>query len=152
MAKSAYEYVKYFEETTTCLYNTYIVIRLDGKCFSNFTKKFTKPNDIRGIHLMNDCAKAVMKEFTDIILAYGQSDEYSFIFHPHTTVYNRKRDKILSIVTSIFSSHFVFAWNQFLYDLKLEHPLPSFDGRIMSIPTLRNLRDYLSWRQVDCRY
>ena len=28
--------------------------------------------------------------------------------------------------------------------------LPSFDGRAVCFPTTRNLRDYLSWRQVDC--
>ena len=38
--------------------------------------KFIKPNDNRALWLMNRCAESVMKEFQDIILAYGQSDEY----------------------------------------------------------------------------
>lgn len=37
---------------------------------------FEKPNDRRALRLMNKCAEIVMKEFTDIVLAYGQSDEY----------------------------------------------------------------------------
>jgi tRNA(His) guanylyltransferase len=28
--------------------------------------------------------------------------------------------------------------------------MPSFDGRAVAYPKLRILRDYLSWRQVDC--
>lgn len=37
---------------------------------------FEKPNDQRALQLMNKCAETVMKEFTDIVIAYGQSDEY----------------------------------------------------------------------------
>ena len=29
---------------------------------------------------MNFCAECVMEEFKDVVLAYGQSDEYSFVF------------------------------------------------------------------------
>lgn len=37
---------------------------------------FQKPNDSRALMLMNRCAQAVMEEFGDIVLSYGQSDEY----------------------------------------------------------------------------
>lgn len=37
---------------------------------------FKKPNDARALNLMNFCAAAVLKEFPDIIFAYGVSDEY----------------------------------------------------------------------------
>ena len=33
MAKSKYEYVRKFEQNDACLLNTWIVVRLDGKCF-----------------------------------------------------------------------------------------------------------------------
>ena len=38
--------------------------------------KFEKPNDKAALDLMNKCAQSIMDEFHDIILAYGQSDEY----------------------------------------------------------------------------
>jgi tRNA(His) guanylyltransferase len=38
--------------------------------------EFEKPNDENALKLMNRCAEEVMKEFQDLILAYGQSDEY----------------------------------------------------------------------------
>jgi tRNA(His) guanylyltransferase len=37
---------------------------------------FEKPNDRRGIDLMNAAAKAVLKDLPDIVIAYGISDEY----------------------------------------------------------------------------
>lgn len=40
--------------------------------------KFNKPNDDRALSLMTCCASAVMREFGDIVIAYGQSDEYRF--------------------------------------------------------------------------
>ena len=37
---------------------------------------FTKPNDERALGLMDCAARDVMKEYSDVVLAYGQSDEY----------------------------------------------------------------------------
>jgi len=39
---------------------------------------FNKPNDDRALNLMTCCASVVMKEFSDIVISYGQSDEYRF--------------------------------------------------------------------------
>jgi len=39
---------------------------------------------------MSKAAEAVTEEFKDIVLAYGQSDEYSFVFKKNTNVYNRR--------------------------------------------------------------
>ena len=38
-----------------------MVVRIDGKGFSKFTDlhKFKKPNDLRGLTVMNNAAKAV---------------------------------------------------------------------------------------------
>lgn len=38
--------------------------------------EFDKPNDSRALSLMNTCAVAILKEFQDIVFAYGVSDEY----------------------------------------------------------------------------
>ncbi len=37
---------------------------------------FVKPNDERALQLMDHAARDVMNEFKDIILAFGESDEY----------------------------------------------------------------------------
>lgn len=110
--------------------------------------KFEKPNDKRALELMNRSAAAVMEEFRDVSLAYGQSDEYSFILRKNTDLYNRRQSKIMSAINSIFSASYVYYWNTYFEDKKLLYP-PSFDARIVLYPTDQNLRDYLSWRQAD---
>lgn len=46
--------------------------------FFRFTKdhEFHKPNDKRGLDLMSRCAENVMKNLGDIVISYGQSDEF----------------------------------------------------------------------------
>jgi len=39
---------------------------------------FEKPNDERALKLMDCAACEVMSEYPDIILAYGESDEYRY--------------------------------------------------------------------------
>lgn len=60
--------------------------------------------------------------------------------------------KILTTIVSTFTSYYIHLWPSFFPDKPLSNPLPSFDGRIVQYPTVENLRDYLSWRQVDCMF
>ena len=52
---------------------------LIGIRFSN-KYSFEKPNDRRALDLMNAAAKAVMTELPDIVIAYGISDEYRYLY------------------------------------------------------------------------
>ncbi|KAH8244274.1 hypothetical protein KR026_005232 [Drosophila bipectinata] len=149
MACSRFEYVKSFEQDDSILPNVWIVIRIDGKKFHKFSKThdFDKPNDENALNVMNAAATAVMQEFRDIVLAYGQSDEYSFVFRKETTAFKRRSAKLLTYVTSLFSSSYVMQWPRWK-----SAPLayaPCFDGRVVLYPSDENLRDYLSWRQAD---
>jgi tRNA(His) guanylyltransferase len=150
MAKSKFEYVRTFESDDRCLPNTWIVVRIDGKGFHKFSEKhdFSKPNDKRALDLMVKAAGRVMSEFKEICIAYGQSDEFSFVFRRDANVYKRRASKLMTYVSSLFTSAFVFHWPQF-FDTPLKYP-PAFDGRVVLYPTNQNLRDYLSWRQADC--
>ena len=125
---------------------------------------------------MNRAATAVFHTLTDITLAYGHSDEYSFLFPPSTTLYSRRLQKLVSTVTSVFTSAYVAYWDNYFegatatsiegqdeggeggdgrerkgtavnLDLFM---LPSFDGRAVLLPAVGNVRDYFAWRQVDC--
>ena len=60
------------------------------------------------------------------------------------------RSKILTTVVSTFTSYYVHLWPTYFSEKPLTDPMPSFDGRVVLYPSLQNLRDYLSWRQVDC--
>jgi tRNA(His) guanylyltransferase len=111
--------------------------------------QFVKPNDIRGLHLMNKCAQACMLSFSDIIMAYGESDEYSFVLRKDSVMYSRRESKISTSIVSCFAANYVFHWAACFPDTVLQYA-PQFDSRVVCYPSLRNLRDYFSWRQADC--
>ncbi|KAL3133354.1 hypothetical protein ABBQ38_007227 [Trebouxia sp. C0009 RCD-2024] len=150
MAKSRFEYVKQFELDDALLPACWIVVRLDGKGFTKFSERhrFRKPNDVRSLDLMNNAAKEVMNLFSDIRLAFGESDEYSFVLHKGTTLYGRRSAKLISVIVSAFTASFVQSWSTFFPDQPLQ-TLPIFDARTVCYPTDAVLRDYLSWRQAD---
>jgi tRNA(His) guanylyltransferase len=62
---------------------------------------------------MNAAAEYVCTNFTEIFLAYGQSDEYSFIFNKHTTLFGRRTDKILSCMVSAFTAAYICNWSKY---------------------------------------
>ncbi|PBP23023.1 putative trna guanylyltransferase protein [Diplocarpon rosae] len=137
---------------------------------------FEKPNDRRALDLMNAAAMAVMNELPDIVIAYGISDEYryffhlvrsfhmheswaawadskkikSFVFHRSSTLFERRSSKLVTTIVSTFTAYYVHLWSTHFPDVPLSAPLPSFDGRAVQYPSVQNLRDYMSWRQVDC--
>ncbi|KAI0007645.1 tRNA guanylyltransferase [Xylariaceae sp. FL0662B] len=152
MANSRFEYVKDFEQVDNILPNTWIVVRIDGRGFTKLCAKygFEKPNDRRALDLMNAAAKAVMTELPDITIAYGVSDEYSFVFHKTCTLFERRSSKLVTTIVSTFTSYYIYLWPTYFSDTPLSPPLPSFDGRAVCYPGVQNLRDYMSWRQVDC--
>jgi tRNA(His) guanylyltransferase len=57
----------------------------------------------------------------------------------------------VTTIVSTFTAYYVHLWSQFFPEMPLSPPLPSFDGRAVQYPSVQNLRDYMSWRQVDCR-
>lgn len=113
---------------------------------------------------MNASATHVVAAIPEIVLAYGVSDEYSFVFHKSTRLFERRSAKLVSTVVSQFTAAYVALWPTVFQngpglggegavakpaalDLTM---LPTFDGRAVCYPSWENLRDYLSWRQVDC--
>ncbi|KAF6764247.1 Thg1 C terminal domain-containing protein [Ephemerocybe angulata] len=150
MANSKYGYVKNFELPDPVLPDTFMLFRLDGHSFHRFTDVhgFEKPNDVRALELMDHAARSVMEEYPDIVLAFGESDEYSFLLKRSTSLYNRRESKIVTTLTSLFTSCYVLYWPKYFPDKPLQYP-PSFDGRIVPYPAERHIRDYFAWRQAD---
>jgi tRNA(His) guanylyltransferase len=152
MANSAYGYVRSFEQPDSLPLSNWIVVRIDGRGFSKLTKKydFAKPNDIRALDLMNAAAVEVTRSLVDIVLAYGQSDEYSFVLHENTTLFDRRAAKLATTIATTFTAEYCMLWSQYFPDTPLTRPFPTFDARCVCYPKRRILRDYLCWRQADC--
>ncbi|KAK4542839.1 hypothetical protein LTR36_006215 [Oleoguttula mirabilis] len=153
MANSEFGYVRNFEQPDALPPSNWIVVRIDGRGFTKLCKKyeFEKPNDRRALDLMNAAAVEVVRSFVDVVLAYGQSDEYSFIFHESTTLFERRAAKLATSIATAFTAEYCMQWPTFFpADQPLARPYPTFDGRCVCYPKRKILRDYLSWRQADC--
>lgn len=47
-----------------------------GLCRFSDLHKFRKPNDVRALELADRAAKSLMDQYPDIVLGFGESDEY----------------------------------------------------------------------------
>ncbi|KAK5046167.1 hypothetical protein LTR84_008624 [Exophiala bonariae] len=127
---------------------------------------------------MNAAATHVVSTIADLVVAYGVSDEYSFVFHRSTDLFERRSAKLVSTVVSTFTAAYIALWSRFFTNTNVATDvgvgaddstdadadidagavlaplnmgmLPTFDGRAVCYPSWDNLRDYMSWRQVDC--
>jgi tRNA(His) guanylyltransferase len=149
MVNSRFEYVREFEREERLLPDTFIIAEVQGSGFKPFCSRLpiARPYDDRLIRLFAAAARETMDNFADIELAYGFSDSHYFIFKRSSTVFNRRRDKILSNVISLFVAAFVFQWPRF-FEFPLSEP-PDFVGRIIVIPRRRILKDFLIAKQRD---
>ncbi|KAI5287382.1 hypothetical protein KEM52_001613, partial [Ascosphaera acerosa] len=153
LLRQLYEYTRLFEQPDHLLPNAWIVVRIDGIGFHKFSKYygFHKPNDARALSVMNDAAVAVMRRYPDLVLAYGQSDEYSFVFHKSCQLWERRASKLVTAIVSTFTGSYWRHWSRHFPDQPLAQEMePAFDGRAVLYPSDTNLRDYLCWRQADC--
>ncbi|EMC99302.1 hypothetical protein BAUCODRAFT_66046 [Baudoinia panamericana UAMH 10762] len=152
MANSEFGYVRNFEQRDALPPSNWIVVRIDGRGFTKLCKKydFEKPNDFRALKLMNDAAVEVLRSFVDVVIAYGQSDEYSFVFYESTTLFERRAAKLATSIATAFTAEYCMQWPNHFPDKPLTRPFPTFDGRCVCYPKRKVLRDYLSWRQADC--
>lgn len=153
MAKSRFEYVKLFEKENFLLPQTYIVIRVDGKGFHKFSEhyQFEKPNDLAALTVMNKTAYTMLTQFPDILLAYGDSDEYLFLLRRDCELFERREMKLVSTFASYMSVNYVLQWNiEFPEKPISPERIPTFDARAVTYPNFETVKDYFSWRQVDC--
>lgn len=152
MANSEFEYTRKFEQWDALPLSNWIIVRIDGRSFSKLCKKyhFRKANDARALDLMNAAALETVRAIVDICIAYGQSDEYSFVLQESTTLFDRRASKLASTIAATFTAEYCMQWSTFFPDQPLTRPFPTFDGRCVCYPKRRVLRDYLSWRQADC--
>jgi tRNA(His) 5'-end guanylyltransferase len=128
-----------FYHTQTVLQDSWFVVRLDGRGFSKLTKKyFEKPFDEKMTTLMTGVTSSLVMDF-QADYGYTESDEISLLFRPSWNMYERRVEKIISLMASGATSTFVSKSG-----IKAQ-----FDGRIVVIPSHASLVDYFRWRQED---
>jgi tRNA(His) 5'-end guanylyltransferase len=147
---------------------TYVIIRLDGKNFSKYTKMFNKPFDDNLSNVMDIATIELCKLFNPKF-AYTQSDEISLLL---TDIENIESELIfdgsVQKLCSISSSKVTAAFNKAMLKTlastkynqeKLFEKILSgdfaeidavFDSRVYIIPDFREVSNYFIWRQQDC--
>jgi len=89
-----------------------VIIRLDGKSFHSFTKKFNKPFDKGCIEVMAQTAREVCSQIEGVVLGYVQSDEISVVLVNYKTYetqawFDNNIQKIVSVSAAIASTEFM---------------------------------------------
>lgn len=154
--------------------NQYVLMRLDGKSFSKFTKKyFIKPFDYKFIEMMQDTAEYLFRNISGCIAVYVQSDEITLLLTDFNHKgkkkctkfsegwFNYRVDKMCSVAASMATAKF----NQLLMKKMIgaginsidevykeidKNPLPVFDCRVWNVPNEDEAKNVFLWRQRDC--
>jgi tRNA(His) guanylyltransferase len=127
-----------------------VVVRLDGKGFSKWTKGLKYPFDERLQWLRCAVTKRLITEFNAII-GYHQSDEITLILYsedPKSSIYADGRlQKIVSHSASIATA----CWNQKVVSLlpEKEGREALFDSRAWEVPSLEEAANAILWREWD---
>ena len=157
-----------------------VVIRLDGHCFSTYTRGFDRPYDLRIHRAMVGTAGDLLAKF-GAVTAYTESDEISLVFHPHhedtpsRVPFNGRVQKLVSVFAGYASARFNFHIQRERFEdgdesssgsdgsqtkrasqaklrARVEDGAAHFDARVFTLPSLDRLVAYMRWRAVlDCK-
>lgn len=101
--------------------NLPILVRIDGKGFSKYTKKLNKPYDIRFSDIMINVTKFLVKQ-TNACIGYTQSDEITLVLYAkelnQEIFFAGKIQKMVSVISSMATAKFnQLAMNELPQDL-----------------------------------
>lgn len=136
-----YETLSYKKVLKECVF----VIRVDGRTFHTEVKrmKLERPFDRILRDAMITAAKAVMHEF-NTKFSYIESDECSFLFQKNTGLFNRRVEKLISLIAAQMSIEFAKTELS-----KKTGVMPIFDARLVELPSTELVIKYFQWRQMD---
>jgi tRNA(His) guanylyltransferase len=130
-----------------------VVIRLDGRAFSNFTKQtaFEQPFCMRFASAMKYTAQDLLDEFRPDA-AYTSSDEISLFWDGLSDedekrgrgfIFSGRVQKLVSLIAAFASVRFNLHLSEVLDETTT---LATFDARIFNVPTREEAANCLRWR------
>lgn len=130
-----------------------VLIRVDGKRFSKFTKRFEKPFDAQISSIMRRTCKALVEEFSARI-GYVQSDEITLVLLPRSDEdslpFSGRIQKLVSISAAVATREFSKClWA--LYGEEFMANLPVFDARAWEVTDQVEAMNAVLWRVFDAR-
>lgn len=132
-----------------------VVVRLDGRSFSKFTKGMEKPFDKEFRQAMIEVTKYLV-EHTHAKIGYTQSDEISLILYSENyqsgaVLFDGRVQKIASNFASMASVKFLLEMQKrFPEKVDGSKTLPSFDCRVFAVPNKTEAANSIYWRVMDC--
>lgn len=145
---------------------TPVIVRIDGKAFHTFTKRFDRPFDELFMKAMHETAKVLCERIQSCKLAYTQSDEISLLLTDYESLQTRpwfdnRIQKICSIAASIATLAFNRAFERLVDEISSTHAAEKvamyrnairmgglFDARVYNVPK-DDVTNYFLWRQND---
>ena len=129
-----------------------VYARIDGKCFSSFTKGMDRPYDERMTQCMLTTTKRLVEE-TNAKIGYTQSDEISLCWYsddPKSQIFFDGRiQKMTSILAAMASVEFLKAATVAMPDVLAAKATPIFDCRVFQLPTTWECSNAFLWRVKD---
>lgn len=127
-----------------------IIVRIDGKCFHNYTKSFNKPFDDQLRNTFIEVSEYLMQNIQGCELAYTQSDEISLFIHTYNKFdtempFNGNIQKLVSIIASEVTVKFN---KNIRIDVNEAIGWANFDCRCFNIPK-EEVYNYFLWRMRD---
>ncbi len=130
-----------------------VLVRIDGRRFSKFTRGFRKPFDPDLSGAMRETCRLLVEE-TGARAGYVQSDEISLILerrHEEDALpFSGRSQKIASTCASLATALFIRALHRTRPDRALDG-VPSFDARAWSVPDRTEAANAILWRVQDAR-
>ncbi|MDE3195671.1 MAG: tRNA(His) guanylyltransferase Thg1 family protein, partial [Acidobacteriota bacterium] len=125
---------------------THVMIRIDGRGFHKFTEGLERPYCRTLADALDQAALYLAQEAIGCRLAYGQSDEYSFLLtdferEDSPLWFDGNLQKIVSVSASLFTGAFNRAFSS--------RKIAAFDSRVMVISQPADVEKYFLWRQLD---
>jgi len=149
-----------------------VIIRVDGKSFHKFCKRFERPYDVFLNNSLNEVMKFLCQNIQGVKFAERHSDEISILLTDFDTIktdayFDYNVQKICSVVASMATSEFCRQLATYqsqkldrprkdikeIYKkdvLKWDESWPCFDARCFNIPE-HEISNYFWWRMLDAK-
>ena len=139
-----------------------VILRLDGRAFHTFCKKFAKPYDEVMAHSMRATMQYLCEHIQGCVLGYTQSDEITLVLVDYQELntsswFDNNIQKMVSVAASMATWKFVDAMSRFMYLSNQNNPSVyeaalnkgvAFDCRAFNIPK-EEVTNCVLFRQND---
>ena len=151
-ARPMSERLKTYEAVTTetrLIEKLPIYARVDMRAGHTWCHGLQKPFDQRYAAAMQK-ATAYVVEKTGATMGMTQSDEASFVWLDDTKIpFGTRLFKLQSVLASMFTSAFIVEASRNGLAPRIAKALPSFDCRVLNLPTLEEAANMVMWRSMD---